>query len=232
MGLLLSPTTLRRLLFWLLGLVATAGLSVELAHAFWRPRGLGPVLGFLSLSYEQNLPTWYASGLLLCCALVLAAIAREAALTGAPHRRHWWGLAAAFLYMSLDEAAGLHEHLGGRLELQGVLYFDWVVPAGVAVGVFGLVYLPFLAHLPPRPRWRFLAAGAIYVTGALGMELPLGYWTERHGNDNLGYALIDFVEESLELLGVSLFLVALVEYLGARVRVTLVPPGSEVPPGP
>lgn len=221
MDLLISHTWLRGLLLRLLGLLTGLGLCVELVYARWRPSGLGPVLGFLSLSYEQNLPTWYASGLLLCCALVLAAIAREAALTGASHRWHWRGLAATFLYLSLDEAVGLHEHLGEGLELPGVLYFSWVVPAAVAVGVFGLLYLPFLAHLPARPRWQFLAAGAIYVTGALGMELPLGYWTERHGNDNLVYALIDLVEESLELLGVSLFLVALVEYLGARVRVTL-----------
>ena len=64
------------------------------------------------------------------------------------------------------------------------------------------------------------------------MELPLGYWTERHGNDNLVYALIDLVEESLELLGVSLFLVALVEYLGARVHVTLSAPERQVSSGP
>jgi hypothetical protein len=174
------------------------------------------VLEFLSLSYERNLPTWYASGLLLCCALALAAIARYAALTGAPRRRHWWGLAAAFLYLSMDESVGLHEHLSDWVHLHGVLYFSWVVPAGAAVLAFALAYLPFLAHLPERPRRQFLVAGALYVTGALGMELPLGYWTELHGNDNLVYALIDLVEESLELLGASLFLAALVEYLEAR----------------
>jgi hypothetical protein len=216
---LVSHTSLRGLLLRLAGLLTGLGLAVELAYARWRPPGLRPVLAFLSLSYEQNLPTWYASGLLLCCALALAAIARHAALTGAPRRRHWWGLAAAFLYMSLDEAVGLHEHLGGWVELHGVLYFSWVVPAGAVVLALALAYLPFLAHLPGRPRRQFLVAGALYVAGALGMELPLGYWTELHGNDNLVYALIDHVEEALELLGASLFLVALVEYLGERVRV-------------
>ena len=190
--------------------------SLYRAYARWRSPGLGPVLEFLSLSYERNLPTWYASGLLLCCALALAAIARHAALTGAPRRRHWWGLAAAFLYLSMDESVGLHEHLSDWVHLHGVLYFSWVVPAGVAVLALALAYLPFLAHLPVRPRRQFLVAGALYVTGALGMELPLGYWTELHGNDNLVYALIDLVEESLELLGASLFLAALVEYLEAR----------------
>ena len=218
MGLLLSHDMLRGLLLRVLGVLATLGLSVELVHALWRPRGFKPVLWFLSLSYEQNLPTWYASGLLLCCALALAAISREATLSGAPLRRHWWGLAAAFLYLSMDEAVGLHEYLGGGWELRGVLYFSWVVPAAVLVTALALVYLPFLSRLPERPRRRFLVAGALYVGGALGMELPLGYWMERHGDANLTYALIDWVEETLELLGASLFLAALVEYLEARVR--------------
>jgi hypothetical protein len=65
------------------------------------------------------------------------------------------------------------------------------------------------------PRRQFLIAGAIYVGGALGMELPLGWWTERAGSDNLVYALIDGVEETMELSGTTLFLLALVEYLGA-----------------
>ena len=50
--------------------------------------------------------------------------------------------------------------------------------------------------------------------GALGIELPLGYWTDVAGDTNMVYALIDLVEESMELLGVSLFLCALVGYLG------------------
>jgi hypothetical protein len=55
-------------------------------------------------------------------------------------------------------------------------------------------------------------AGVIYVGGALVTELPLGYWSVRVGEDNLGYSLIDFVEETLEFTGVTLFLLALLEY--------------------
>ena len=47
------------------------------------------------------------------------------------------------------------------------------------------------------------------------MELPLGYWTERAGANNLTYALIDFVEESLELCGASLFVLAVRDYLSS-----------------
>ncbi|HYX90280.1 MAG TPA: hypothetical protein VE782_01860, partial [Myxococcaceae bacterium] len=63
-------------------------------------------------------------------------------------------------------------------------------------------------------RWQFILAGALYVGGALVMELPLGWWYERAGDANLVYAAIDHLEETLEMIGASLFLSALVEELG------------------
>jgi hypothetical protein len=41
------------------------------------------------------------------------------------------------------------------------------------------------------------------------MELPLGWWAERAGDDNLGYGLLDWIEETLELAGTTTFLLAL-----------------------
>jgi hypothetical protein len=204
---------LRRWLLVAAGVLTLLGAGIESAYYAGGAKGLGPLVSFLSLSYERNLPTWYASSLLLCCALALAAIARVAVGS----RRPWAALGCAFAYISLDESVGLHEHLGGLLETGGVLYFSWVVPAAVLVTLTGLAFLPFLLRLAPRRRGQFLLAGGLYVAGALGMELPLGWWTEAHGNDNLVYALIDHVEEALELVGVSLFLAALVEELGERV---------------
>ncbi|RKH07771.1 hypothetical protein D7V97_21010 [Corallococcus sp. CA053C] len=217
---LLASHTLRRWLLAMAGVLTALGVGVEVAASVLGTRKLEPLVEFLSLSYERNLPTWYASGLLLACAAVLGGIARAAGLTHDPTRRHWWALAGMFAYISLDESVGLHEHLGGLLSLSGVLYFTWVVPAAVVVVVGGIAFLPFLARLPSRRRVQFIVAGVLYVGGALIMELPLGWWTERHGNDNLMYALIDHLEEALELVGASLFLSALVEELGERVVLT------------
>jgi hypothetical protein len=216
----LSPHTLRRWLLAIAGVLTALGVGMEVAYYMLDARELEPLVAFLSLSYERNLPTWYASGLLLACAFLLTAIARAATLARAPGRHHWWALAVAFAYISLDESVGLHENLGDLLSLGGVLFFTWVVPAAVVVVLGGLAFLPFLARLPSRRRWQFILSGVLYVGGALAMELPLGWWTERHGNDNLVYALIDHVEEALELVGASLFLAALAEELGERVVLT------------
>ncbi|MCY1032278.1 hypothetical protein OV207_12480 [Corallococcus sp. BB11-1] len=211
-----APPPLRRGLLATAGALTALGLGAEVADFASGRQVPGALVAFLSLSHEGNLPTWYASGLLLTCALALAGIARAAGLGGDPARRHWWALMGAFAYLSMDESVGLHEHLGGLFSWGGVLFFTWVVPAAVIVLLVGLAFLPFLARLPSRRRKQFILAGVLYVGGALGVELPLGWWTEQHGNDNLVYALIDHVEEALELVGASLFLAALVEELGAR----------------
>jgi hypothetical protein len=207
------PLTSRKLSRWLVILLfvtCTAGLVTEIAYLYI---GIPAELAaFFSLSAEGNLPTWVASSLLLSCSLVLGSIAIDPACRVHRFRVHWWILAWIFLYMSLDEAVEIHEHLGGLVTAGGVLYFSWVIPAAAIVLALGLAYLPFLAHLDPIVRRRFVVAGSLYVGGALLMELPLGWWTEQHGDDNFGYAFMDWIEETLELVGASYFLVSLWNY--------------------
>lgn len=197
----MSARVLGNCLFVVVATVSLLGLCAEVTH-------MGALVPKLSLSYEGNVPTWLATVLLFSCALAAGAIARRA-LT---FRRHWWGVAAVFAYASLDEAAELHEHLGGNFALGGVLYFDWIIPAGVLLVCLGVIFWPFVRALEPATRRRLVIAGCIYIGGAVLMELPLGWWTDRAGSDSLGYALIDWVEETMELAGASLALLALVKH--------------------
>ena len=192
--------------------MAGLGLAVELWAARSGDALAEALLPKLSLSYEQNLPTWFSSSLLLACAVAAAAIARDRP----PRAGHWWFISGLAAYMSLDEAAELHEHLGGHLDTSGLLYFDWVIPAAAIVTVLVIAFLPFLRLLHPATRTRLVVAGAIYVGGALVMELPLGWWTEQHGTDTLGYALIDTAEESMEMVGSILALSALIAHRQER----------------
>jgi hypothetical protein len=206
------PTSLWRWLVAAVAGVAALGLAVELLHAHSPGDTVEALLHKLSLSYEGNLPTWLSSSLLLCAALTAASIAR----LRPPRARHWWGIAGVAAWMSLDEAAELHEHLGGLIQgTGGLLYFDWVIPASVIVLAIAVIYLPFVRDLDELTRRRLIIAAAVYIAGALLMELPLGAWTEAHGSDGegeLGYALIDWVEETLELVGVAYALVTLIAH--------------------
>lgn len=227
----LSMHRLRRGLLLLTGAVAAAGLCVELAAAAWDPAGRSAwapaLVPLLSLSYEANLPTWYVVCLHAACALLLGLHAVQVWQRRAPHRARWTVLAGLFAYISADELIQIHEAASGWLDTGGVLYFGWVVPAAAVVAVLGLWYLPLVRSLPARTRRRVITAGAVFVAGALLMELPLGHWTWREGSDNLVYALLDWVEETLELTGVTLFLLALVDLPGRdpdALRISIAPP--------
>ncbi len=200
-------------LLTLLGLASEILLSVY--HEDWG-YGLVPLL---NLSYETNIPTWYSSALLLACAVLLALITRLASDSGAPYRRHWAVMAAIFLYLSIDEAVQIHEMINPALtdtyHLGGVLTFSWVIPFAILVALFVLAYIGFLRHLSRRFRVMFVVAGALYVGGALGTELPISSWYDRHGGDNLIYGLANLAQESLEILGATVFLSVLLAYIAA-----------------
>lgn len=232
----IDPRRLQRRLFGVVAIVCALGLAIEIAFAANSQSELVETLtAMLSLSGEGNVPTWVSTALLFSCALAAGSIARgvpaphlhvmadpaHAAMArtvaGMLHRGHairrgWWGVCAVFAYASLDEAAQLHEHLGGHLETSGIFYYDWVIPAIAIVVVVTVAFWPFVRALPRATRKRLIVAAAIYLGGALAMELPLGWWTDRFGVEGFGYSMIDWVEETLEMIGASLALVALVAH--------------------
>ena len=180
-------------------------------------RGIVEILQRFDLDHEHNIPTWFSSQLLFLCSLVLA-------LIGGVHRKrreafafHWLALSAIFIYLSLDEAANLHEILivpiRRRLDLHGLLYFAWVIPGFFAVAVVGVCFLPFLRQLDARTRRRIVVAGGVYLCGALGMELIGGACAESLGFESLPYLAAMTIEETLEMLGAALLLNGLLGYL-------------------
>jgi hypothetical protein len=208
---MISVRTIRITLLIATALVALGGLIVEVLHH--TSSGFeSPLVCLLSLSDEQNLPTWYSSMLLFACGASLLFTAAAVRRARGPFLRRWQLLGVLFIYLSLDEAVQLHERLNGLLPLHGAFHFSWIIPVAILLVPLGVAYLGFLAHLPAPIRWRFVIAGVVYVTGALAMEVPLGIWAERHGEDNLGYVLIDWVEETLEMSGAGMFLVAIARH--------------------
>jgi len=190
------------------------GLWAEIGFELFERRDPWDLVEFASLSWEANLPTWAASSMLLMAAFIIWLIAKKAKESQDRWHRHWYGMALIFLYVSLDEAAQIHENLGGLLSTgSGLFYYDWVIPASAILILLVLLYWRFLICLEVKTRKRFVISAFLYIGGALFMELPLGLWVSEHGSSNLGFGLIDWVEETLELAGVAVFLYALVSEL-------------------
>lgn len=203
----------------LLALADVAGMIVrfELHHEY----AFGLIDTF-NLNFENNVPTFFATLMLVSCAALLAVIARHAAAVDG-NAAYWKWLGILFLFLAVDEDASLHELLiepmRAHLPVAGPLYFAWVVPYGLAVLVVGAIYLKFVWSLPARTRRLFVAAGSIYLAGALGFEFAGGWYLSQPGaSEDLRYSLLVAAEESLEMSGIVLFIYALLDHLRQRLR--------------
>lgn len=213
----------RRIAAVLLGIVAALVAASSAGQLLVLYTGHDHALGFVprfSLVQEANVPTWYSSITLLVCAALLGVVFRVEREAGSRFALHWKTLALVFFYLSVDEAAELHElliePLRGMLGAGGLFYFAWVVPGIAVLAALGLAYARFLLHLPASTRRLFVAAAATFVGGAVGAEMVGGAWVESRGFHNLGSTLIWTVEESLEMLGIVVFIYALLRHLELR----------------
>lgn len=175
------------------------------------------------LDAENNLPTVFSTLVLLLAALLLAWISRIKRHARDPFAWHWIGLAIVFMALTVDESASLHELLIHPLRTAygttGWLRFPWVIAGGAFVVVFAIAYLRFLAHLPKATRRAFLAAGALYVGGAVGMEMVGGQVFMEEGTPGrtlVPYMIAMTLEECAEIAGATLFIFGLLRYLGTQ----------------
>ena len=177
---------------------------------------LARVLARFDLGHEPSVPAWFSSSLLLLNAAMLLLIARATRIVGGVHALHWLVLGLIFIALSIDEAALFHEMidtaLSRRLRTDGVLTFPWVLAGGGFALAVGLAYLPFLLRLPRRFAILFVVSGALFVGGAVGMELASAKAIDAYGVASLAHAATQTVEESLEMAGAILFFFSLARY--------------------
>lgn len=168
--------------------------------------------------HENNIPTLYSCFQLIISAILLSVIAVIAVRTKEKGRvyLYWIGLAMIFFFLSLDEMFMLHERTSKYVEnyvnATGLLYFAWVIPYGIAGGIFVLLYLRFLMQLPKRTMIMFIVSGTIFLIGAIGFEMLGGQERELNGHTFLYYALSTF-EELFEMLGIAIFIYSLLSYI-------------------
>ncbi|MDJ0897650.1 MAG: hypothetical protein QNJ55_02480 [Xenococcus sp. MO_188.B8] len=175
---------------------------------------------FFVFDLEGNITTLYSTIGLGFCSLLLAIIASTEKYMNSRYNKFWRALSFIFLYLAIDEACSIHEELIPILRTafntRGLLFFPWVIPAAILLVVFLIVFRGFIANLPPRIRNLFLVAGAVYVGGAIGMELIGGYIADFRGFDNKAYWLASLIEELLEMFGIVVFIYGLLSYMKSK----------------
>jgi hypothetical protein len=195
-------------------------MSLAVTVAAWRLQvaapGSAPIaaLRWFDVNSERNVPTAWSALLLLACSVVSALLAvrgRGSAVPGSG----WVLVSVTCAFLAVDESFEVHERLGGlgATVADDRLHFAWVVPGAALATVVGLVLLRRLRAQPVQVRRRLVAAGAVYLTGALVLETASGQVLLAFGAGGKAYTLVTSVEEGLEMAGASLLLAALLVQL-------------------
>lgn len=159
-----------------------------------------------------NVHTIFTSSLFLMATILLFKIGRVEAEISTP----WYGLAFFFLFLTGSKAFQIQE------------FFIWflrngnhddmiskIVLAIISILVLILLlttYIPFITKLH-SPTLRLMAFSmAIFIIGGFGLDYLGGLYRELHGYD-LTYKIYYTVEETLEMVGISLFIYSLKRYL-------------------
>jgi hypothetical protein len=187
MNIHIQPTakSLTRVLVASTGVLVIAHLVGVFCHLVLHTKAEAYMVLF-DLDLEANLPTFFNSLLFFLCAglMILKGLGRERVL-----RRGWYMLAAVFVFLGIDEGSQIHEkfmlvtlrllnHGDQTGTSMGWLYYAWVIPYGAAAALLLLVLGRWLWHLDPKLRNGLFLSGAVYVFGAVVMEMYSGKLAE------------------------------------------------------
>ena len=211
-----SRESLLRMLALIITGLVVAGLGAEVIR-FAIPdheesRGWRTVVRLLDLNDENSIATWF-QGLHLAFVGFLALVWGR----GEPRRTRWgWlVLGAIFFAMSLDELVSIHEQFTTPLRQlldidSGPFYYAWVILGLLLALTVALTMTPFLLRLPRATALGLIAAGAVFVAGAVGMEMVgASIAATPGGMTHLTYRLAMMTEETLEMIGILLAVRAL-----------------------
>ena len=199
-----------RALWVCVGVLLLASTLGHIANHVWAgSRVANSARMVLDVDDERNLPTWFASSLLLMIAVNLWLLGAAWRSGGRRHEWRWSMLALAALAMSAEEVVGIHERFMGPLRAllgtSGVFYYAWVIPAMILAACVCLLSVRLILGLDRASRNRFIIAGAIYLTGALGFEMIGGAFAPPPGEARPAFYLaIATTEEALEMAGLVL----------------------------
>ena len=216
----LSPRKVTKFLLSIIAVLIFFNLT-ERSIIYWLNATNGTELmsHHFNFNEESNFPSIYSALALGFCGYLLAIIATIKKTAKARFAKHWKALSLIFFYLAIDEACSIHELLipvvRNALNTSGFLYYAWVIPAFFLLIIFLIVFRKFILNLPPKTRTLFVTAGIVYVAGAMGMELIGGYIADNFGYNTV-FGLASSIEEILEMLGVVIFVNALLSYIQSQ----------------
>jgi hypothetical protein len=224
----LRPETIFRRTLWVIGVLVAASLGAAYVALERHDPSLHGLSDWVHLDKERNLPTLFSMVQLLGAGTVAWKLGvREPDVS---FRRLWCFLALGLMWIGLDEALTFHERLNriniGSWRKISYFHFAWVLPAFLVVAVCGGIMLKLLRALPKPTAWMFALSGALFVAGAIGMEMLGGHFARLSGRLNWSYTICYTLEELLEMLGPALFIRTALRHAQQRLGETTVAPAG------
>lgn len=196
------------------GALLGAGLLLGLVSAVLqlaKDRGFDPpslqLDRLLNVDEDLSVMNWLTSSTFLVAAIAAFAVAgRDQA-----SRLRWFVLAGALAFVSLDEAAQVHDPVTANAETQlragGVRAVAVLLVAAIGAGMVAA----FLARLAPPVRWRVAGALGLMAVAAIGVDAAgPNLVDDPVARLQPGYVARSTLEEVLELGAAVLVLDAMV----------------------
>ncbi len=216
MNIKLCPIKIFKLNLYLILFLLLAGILSGVSKIYLTDHYLYGLIPLFDLDHERNIPTFYSTFALIAASMLLLFVSYVRKSLKLSYT-YWLGLSLMFLFLSIDEMCSLHEQLGPilreHLKVSGVFYRAWIMPYGIALAVFVVIYVKFLLSLPKNIMFLFIFAGTIFVVGVIGFEILGGLQKQLFGVNNILYTFYYICEELFEMVGIAIFNYALLLYI-------------------
>lgn len=211
---------IRSLFIGLLMVIVINDFTVVLFYkGFLQGRPGFRIFSLLTVDFAHSLPTYYNTLLILIAFTLLAMISLHLRIAQPKLMYNWMLLTLAFLVLSLDENPSIHNVLGSVVRRYGlvgqtsVFNYAWGMSYGALAVLFFFFLYRFLSALPSAITRGFLMSGIIYLAGAIVIGMYGASALHIKGTHNIWYALLASYEESLEMIGLTLFIYYLLMYI-------------------
>jgi len=123
----------------------------------------------------------------------------------------WLMLGVGFCVLSVEKVAGVHQIISSWAPV------SWTALGATVAVLVGIAYVPFLLRLPASTRNLFIAAGALYLAGSIGIDFAAKWLPGTAVYDpcfdrmaSLGIGLTTAIENAMEMSGMVLFINAMI----------------------
>ena len=179
--------------------------------------GFIPMIDF---DYESNIPTLFTTLLFIFSALLLAVHWKGCRQSHSHEAKYWFGLILLFVFLGFDEGIKIHEFTGDFVErfivAQGYLYFPWFIPYSIALLVLTLIYFRFYLELPVKTKKQLFLSALVFLSAAIGLDIIGANEAYLNGTDSILYSILYTAEEIMEMVGLIIFITALIDLLSIR----------------